>query len=308
MLSDDRFVQESLITNLFYLRTIREFCINIQSSFFKNNESYINQAEEYAIECGKLAEKYLSIANSNINEFALNSQILVTDYTLDSEYLTEKLFGVSINTEFTKKELALIPGANPDPSEEMINQLEEWNLQASSLVSAFIEFCTKIVTAQVTNELFSYSYPSLIFYMIEECSLYYRKLDQLIQKLDTNPTTVLDLEFWFNQSMRQQALFIRGLVDPSYEDVYRLAASFTVEYNQLLSDYQTTALTPENQQMLTDRSIELVQRFQTFIKELITNVLNAKLYFIVEPIFLDNMLTEANYFLYQLRLNESLNP
>ena len=67
MLSDDRFVQESLITNLFYLRTIREFCINIQSSFFKNNESYINQAEEYAIECGKIAEKYLSISNFNIN-------------------------------------------------------------------------------------------------------------------------------------------------------------------------------------------------------------------------------------------------
>ncbi len=307
MLSDERFVQESLITNLFYLRTIEEFCINIGSSFFKNNEDYINQADAYKRECEKLGEKYLSIADGNINEFALNSQILVTDYTLDSEYLTEKLFGIDINTELTKRQLALTPGVDANPKEEMVNQLEEWNLQASSLVSAFIQFCSDIVTKQALGELFSYSYPSIIFYMIEECSLYYRKLDQLINRLDTNPTTVLDLEFWFNQSMKQQALFIRGLVDPSYEDVYRLAASFVSEYNQLLNDYQTTALTPENQQVLTNRSIELLERFQTFLKEVITNVLSAKLYFIVELIFLDNMLTEANYFMYQLKLNESLN-
>ena len=42
MISDSLLVQQSLINNLFYLRTLREFSINIALSLFENNQEYIN--------------------------------------------------------------------------------------------------------------------------------------------------------------------------------------------------------------------------------------------------------------------------
>ena len=78
------------------------------------------------------------------------------------------------------------------------------------------------------------------------------------------------------------------------------SVSFANEFGLLADEYRRSVASPEVQNSLKRRSIETVTRFISFISEVISDVLNAKAYFIVETTFLDNILTTANYFKYAL--------
>lgn len=54
-----------------------------------------------------------------------------------------------------------------------------------------------------------------------------------------------------------------------------------------------------------EESMAVLNRFDSFVETLIKDLLSAKIYFIVEPIFLDNMYTEIHYFQYILRNNQA---
>ena len=58
---------------------------------------------------------------------------------------------------------------------------------------------------------------------------------------------------------------------------------------------------PEKEKLLNDETIDYMTNFISFLSKLIERILNKQLYFIVEPLFFDNLLTEANYFLYLLK-------
>ena len=45
MLSDSKFIENSLISNLYYLRTLREFCARVQLSLPSNYKEYIAEFE-----------------------------------------------------------------------------------------------------------------------------------------------------------------------------------------------------------------------------------------------------------------------
>ena len=60
-------------------------------------------------------------------------------------------------------------------------------------------------------------------------------------------------------------------------------------------------ITPDSQLKLNQSTIQYVEDFIKFLRVIINGILNNKYYFIVDPIFFDNMLTEAYYFLYLLK-------
>ena len=68
-----------------------------------------------------------------------------------------------------------------------------------------------------------------------------------------------------------------------------------------MKKYQDTSITPDTLKVLNEEGINLVESFIAFLSKIIDGVLNQNYYFIVEPIFLDNLLTEAYYFLYLLK-------
>ncbi len=137
MLSDSKFIENSLISNLYYLRTLREFCARVQLSLPSNYKEYIDIAGKLAKQCEELGSKIMKYANRNIPSVALNSDIFVTPYTLRLEELTNKLFAYDINTDITKQELALEPEI-PKPNPELIQALEEINQEALNIANEFI--------------------------------------------------------------------------------------------------------------------------------------------------------------------------
>lgn len=304
MLSEVNFVQESIAINLYYLRTLREFCLNIQTSLVPFEKGYISKAESIALSCERLGNDITSFASGMVSKEALDYQIYVTQYTLECEKLTEKLFNIDIDTGITEKELQLKSGEPKTVSKEMVDSMKRINAEAFSLADEFSKLCTEIVDKMEINELFSYSYIALTRFMIYETELFKSGLERLIQQFQIDPSSAANYEFYFNNSMRSIAIFIEKLVDPINEDIFDKAKWFENSFNEAEEAYKTTPLTPDNQKVLTEKETLLVKEFHNFMEECIKKLLAREVYFIIEPIFWDNMYTQINFFQYILNYNK----
>lgn len=304
MLSEVNFVQESIAINLYYLRTLREFCLNIQTSLVPFKKGYISKAESIALSCERLGNDITSFASGMVSKEALDYQIYVTQYTLECEKLTEKLFNIDIDTGITEKELQLKSGEPKTVSKEMVDSMKRINAEAFSLADEFSKLCTEIVDKMEINELFSYSYIALTRFMIYETELFKSGLERLIQQFQIDPSSAANYEFYFNNSMRSIAIFIEKLVDPINEDIFDKAKWFENSFNEAEETYKTTPLTPDNQKALTEKETLLVKEFHNFMEECIKKLLAREAYFIIEPIFWDNMYTQINFFQYILNYNK----
>lgn len=302
MLSDSKFIENSLISNLYYLRTLREFCTRVQLSLPSNYKEYIDIAGKLAKQCEELGSKIMKYANGNIPSVALNSDIFVTPYTLRLEELTNKLFAYDINTDITKQELALEPGI-PKPNPELIQALEEINQEALNIANEFINFSSELSNNVSNQNAFCFYYNSLNTNTVYEMNVYISILERLINKDNLDPLYVIDYEYGFNKLMAGIATYIRGECDPIYADVVNQANNFVNEYNNLVFEYENIILSPENQKNMTDNSIELSKRFKLFVEDCLNKLLKKELYFFSPPITKDNALTDINFFIYNLEEN-----
>jgi len=304
MISDNVFVQQSLINNLFYLRTLKEYALNIELSFFGNNQELIDTARDFRNNYEKLLERAINLAENVIDPVLLDYQIFVTNYTLDTEELTEKLFGVDINTSLTEKQLAQKSNGNKNVNQETIDSVMQLNKDAFTITENFLDFIKYNLEQIERQELFSYSYPTFYRYMITETALFISELARLISKSGVEPTYITGFKISELQSMKRQAQFIKGLADPEQVGVINQANQFVNDFNDLIENFQNVKLSPEVQKVLNEQSLEIVERFRAFVSTIIERVLASELYFIVEPIFFDNLLTDINYFIYLLKGSE----
>lgn len=306
MLSDSLFIQQSLINNVFYLRTIREFCLNIQLSFYQNNQTYIEVAEGFGKRYNELRKKVIKLANNKLPKAIIESESFVTKYTLDTEKLTEKLFEVNLDTNLTEQEKMMIPASEEEitPTKEELDMVSALNKDAIELTKNFIEFCIDLVKDMKNNTLFSSSYPLIYSYMIEEASLYANDLTRIQERTNADPTFVVNYEYWFSNSMKDASEFIMGLSNPEQTSIITNANNYRKIFTEQMKHYQEASISPETQKLLNEESIESVQNFISFLSKIIDGILKNELYFIVEPIFFDNLLTEAYYFLYLLKGTE----
>lgn len=304
MLNKINFVQESIDINLYYLRTLREFCLNIQESLPPKDITYRNEAENIALSCESIGEELVKYADGRISQMAIDLQIYVTNYTLECEKLTEKLFGTNINTSITEKELSLNAGNIDSVSIELEQAIENINNESLNLTNRFIELSKIIYNKMIKNDIFSYSYPTMFQYMIYDAELFKAQLERLIRRNPLDPTYAINSEFYFNNSMKTICTFINKLIDQNNEELMKEAKNFFNLFEIAGKKYTNTILSPENQIILTNEEINLVEQFRKFLEECIKKTLAAEAYFIIEPIFLDNMYTQANYFLYILYKNQ----
>ena len=303
MLSDNEFIENSLISNLYYLRTLREFCARVELSLPSFYTDYINKANDLAKRCENLGTLIVNnYANNNIPSVALNSSIFVTKYTITLEELTNKLFNYNMNTSITKNELNLKPGI-PTSTKNLIEGLERGNNEALESANEFISFSEELSTNINNQDCFCFYYNSLNTNTVYEMNVYTLVLERLINRNNLDPLYVVDYEYGFNKLMSSIATYIRGECDPFYPDIVKEANDFYLEYSNLINEYENTTITPENQGNMTNNSIELAKRFKIFIETCIEKLIRKEIYFTTPPITKDNALTDVNYFIYNLEQN-----
>lgn len=301
MINDTLFIQQSLTNNLFYLRTLRDFSFNIELSFFENNQELIDAARDFGKRAEELLERTITLANQKLFQDILDSQIFITDYTLDSELLTEKLFNVDINTNLIEQESNLTGNNQYLANTQDVEEVQSLNTSSLDLVSEFIEFLEYILNTMKQNNLFSYSYPTFYEYMLLDMNLFKSELERLIEKNGVGPTYIFGLQVGEVESMKRQTQFIQGLSDPNQTGIITQARNFEEEFNNLLAQYRVSNLSPDAQKVLNEKALDVTERFQSFLSTIIERLLAEKLYFITPPIFLNNLLTDINYFIYLLK-------
>jgi len=298
MLDNTAYARNTIESGLFYLRTLREFCTAIELSFLSNNQNYIDTAKDFGKRYEQLGE--IAIRYGKISKLAYDSQIFVTDYTLETELLTEKLFDIDLNTDLTVEEKKVEVGEATEPTMEVLEQLDLLNSNALTLTRNFVEFLKQIYNEIDNNDLFAYLYLDLINYMKNEANLYIRILERTINKESVDPLFVTDYIYRYQLVMRDTAMFLRGLVDPRNSDVFDTFQLFVNTFQKLSSEYKDATISPDVQKQLNTRTSKAVDEYRGFLSTVIQRVLNSEVQFLINPTFLDNVYTEANYFSYLL--------
>ena len=300
MLTEEEFYKESIDANLYYLRTLRDFCINIELSFYGDNP-YKKRAYILARESQDLGREIVTLTNGKVPSKGLNYQIFYTEYTLPIERLTEKLFKLNLGTDITEMQLKLTPTDTFEVNNELITTLTSFNDRATSIANEFINLAREIRDEMTSNNLFSYSYPTMYNFMIITIELYIGELNRLKERIRKDPIIALDTEYGYNITAYEITSFLRGLIDPNATSYIETLNNILNEtYPKLLEDYNNLPLSPENQQNLTERSITIIRRIRLLIRDMLKDLLDAKLYFIIEPLAIDNFYRNINYFLYAL--------
>lgn len=303
MLTEEQFYEESLNANLYYLRILRDFCINIQLSFYNNNE-YKEKIESLAKKSQDLGRKIITYTEGVVPLKGYNYEIYYTKYTLPTEKLTEKLFSLDLATDITENQLQLLPKEDLEVDEEKITAMEIINQEALEISKEFIKVIGEILKELVSNNLFSYSYPALCKFMIETITLYIKELNRLQEKIKQDPIIALDTEYEYNITSYEIVSFLRGLINPSATKyIERLNTILNDEYPKLLKDYNNLPLSPENQKLLIERSVEIIRDIRLLISNMLEDLLNSKLYFIIEALAIDTFYRNINYFLYILNID-----
>ena len=269
MLTEEEFYKESIDANLYYLRTLRDFCINIELSFYGNN-SYKERAESLARRSQDLGREIITLTNGKVPSKGLNYQIFYTEYTLPIERLTEKLFNLNLGTDITEKQLNLNPTDEFEVNDELIESMASINARALSIANSFIELAREIRSEMTSNNLFSYSYPTMYNFMIITIELYIGELNRLKEMIRKDPIIALDTEYGYNITAYEITSFLRGVIDPDETSYIEVLNNILNEiYPELLEDYNTLPLSPENQQNLNERSIAVIRRIRLLIMDML---------------------------------------
>ncbi|MBQ8892403.1 MAG: DUF2935 domain-containing protein [Bacilli bacterium] len=300
MLTDKDFFLQSLVSNLYYLWTLREYSARIEVSLPPIYKDLINKSNELARRAEVLNKRVAEFAYNGLPQNVVESGIVITPYTLELELLTEKLFGIDIDTTITEKEKQIIVG-DVNPTAAQIKEMENINDEALILVNDFIEYANDLYEKIENQEVFAFYYNTINLYLIEEAKLYVSSLNRLKEKATINPSYVIDNQYFGTMGMQAIATFIRGEIDPYFKDVFDEANNFVIEYRNILEEYENMVMTPTNQKNMTINSLELAERLKSFVERCIERLLKKEIYFISAPITKDNELTAINFFIFNLK-------
>ena len=305
MLSEREFFIQSLRNHLYYLRTIRGFCITIELSFYKNNLKYIEICQDFANKCDELGSEAISYTGGVVSKEALDNNIYVTEFTLPCEKLTEKLFGINIDTAFTEEELKLQAGINENINKDIINKIKSLNKKALIFAKNFSTFCVEIRDKLDKNDLFSFSYSDFFSYIFDEINTYISDLERIIRMEGYSPIYAIGYEYNFSVTLEKTARFIRDWVDVKSTDVFDMASYYVNSFNEIISEYLKASISPDVGEELSNKTRVILNDYQDFLRKILRRLINKELYFITPPVSLDNIYTSINFYLFNLNIEES---
>lgn len=303
MLSRSEYIRQSLETHLFFGRIMKEHAFFLQVGFTPRDEKFISRGDELRIAFGNFLEDCIELANGVISREAIASGEIVTQYTLEAEKMTEFYTGVSLNTKLTLAEKGLRAGNEFNPYLE--KKVYALNRRALSLLDNIIHFKTTILNEVLCCKMFTLNYPLLIEHILREAKLY-RRLIQRLQARDfiNIQREAFEQEAFWNQIMAEHAKFIRGLLDPSEEELFNTADCFGHEFDKLTCEAKEAMdrTTATDFSQVTKDSLRATKNIRDFKAQGTDGLLECKIKSIILPLLADHTLREANHYLKLLKI------
>lgn len=294
MINQEQYVIWSLELHIFFGRIMKEHSFFLEAGFTPANPNFSKVADQYKEQFEIVLNNAVILGNGVISPDVVNSGEIVTDYTLRSEQMTENFTGIDINKSITRLEREFQGSMNPMISPSLVAQVKKLNTQTIPLLEGLIDFKTQVLNNVLSCKMFTVNYPLLIEHILREAKMYLSHICSLEngESIDDN---IKDIELFWDQIMLEHALFIRGLLDPTENDLINTSNDFAQDYADLLqSARNATDMTIEG---ITDATLAQTMKYRDFKAAGTEGIAECKIRSIILPLLGDHVLREANHFI-----------
>jgi hypothetical protein len=303
MLSNTEFVRQSLELHLFFTRIMKEHSFFLEIGFTSKDSNLSHQADLFRIEFDKLLAEVISLSNGNVSTSVLQSGEVITPFTLKAETVTEFYTGIKIATNLTESESQLMGDVYKTENPIIVKRVTDINEKALNLIRELAQFKSMVLNKVLSCELFTNNYPLLIDHILREAKFYY----QLVQRLQNREEVDLKKEayeqetFW-NRIMAEHAKFIRGLLDPTENELIITANNFGTEFDKLTAEAKAAMDRSMPISNISEESFKATVRIRDFKVAGTSGILDCKIRSIIIPLLGDHTLREANHYLRLLKI------
>ncbi len=303
MLSSTDFVRQSLETHLFFGRIMKEHSFFLQIAFTPRDAGFIQRADDFRMQFDALLAEAVSLANGVVSPDMLKSEEAVTPYTLQAERVSSFYTGVRIPMELTQAETGLMGGNLRQVNPMLEQRVYSLNQRVIDLTAALIQFKASILSNVLSCRMFTLNYPLLIDHIMREARLYMRTIQRLQTREELNvEKEALEQEAFWNRIMAEHAKFIRGLLDPTEEELIQAADNFGKEFDQLTAEAVRAMDRTIPAAQVTQDSLEATTEIRNFKAQGTQGLIQCKIQSIIIPLLGDHTLREANHFLRLLNM------
>lgn len=301
MTSSD-YIKQSLALHLFFARIMKEHSFFLEAGFTPKDQHLIEQADAFRRAFDRLLTDVVSMSNGVVNQDVLTSGEVITPYTLHAEQATAFFSGVALQTSITQAEAGLVGGGviNNPTLEQHVHTLND---NAIKLVTGLIQLKTGILTDVLSCKLFTFNYPLLIDHILREAKLYLSTLQKLQSRTDVSlEQEAFEQESFWNRIMAEHSKFIRGLLDPTENDLIISANQFGNQFDQLTTEaIQAQARTIPLSKVTAD-SLSATNDIRDFNAAGVQGILYCQIKSIIIPLLADHVLRESNHYLRLLHM------
>lgn len=299
------FVRHSLELHLFFARIMKEHSFFLEVGFTPKDANFTQRADEFRREFDRLLGEVVSLSNGVVSPSVLQSGEVITQFTLQAETASSYFTGVQIPTGLTQAEAGLMGGGLMAVNPMLEQRVSLINQRAMGLISALIQFKATILSNVLSCKMFTVSYPLLIDHIMREARFYL----QMVQRLQNRETIniereALEQESFWNRIMAEHSKFIRGLLDPTEDDLINTANDFGNEFDQLTAEVMTAMDKNMPIDKVTDDSLKATTAIRDFKAQATQGLIECKIKSIIIPLLGDHTLREASHYLRLLKIFE----
>lgn len=307
MISSNNFIKQSLGLHLFFARIMKEHSFFLEAGFTPRDASFTQEADAFRREFDGILGEAISLSNGVVNPGVLESGEVITPFTLEAEMATTYFTGVQIPTQLTQAEAALEGGGIITANPRLEQHVYDLNQRAIDATAALIQFKTDILSNVLSCKMFTFNYPLLILHITREAELYLQQLRRLQNDEEMYlERDAYDLEFFWNRQMAEHAKFIRGLLDPTEDNLINQANNFGHEFDQLTAEAMAAMEATAPLSQVTDESLKATCDLRNFKAQGTQGILECKVKSIIIPLLGDHVLREANHYLRLLKMFEKI--
>ena len=296
----ENYVALSLETHLFFARIMKEHSLFLEAGFPCADAAWIQRADLFREQFEDLLRDVVRISNGRVNKMILDSDELVTEFTIPAERRTQQLSGVPIDSSISEAQQNLRPRFRAGDFMEVNEIVVEINRRALHLLDGLIDFKENIHEEVSRGRLFNANYPLLIQHIIREARLYRTTVQELLENKELSYRNLKKTEEFWNQIMMEHALFIRGLLDPCEEELIVTADQFAKDYKELCERARKQDCRAMG---LTEETLEKTMEYRDFKAAGTSGILECKIDSIIMPLLADHVLREANHYIRLLNMD-----
>ncbi len=297
------FVRQSLELHLFFGRIMKEHSFFLELGFTPRDSNYTQQADAFRTEFDQLLWEVVFVSNGVVSPEVLNSGEVFTQYTLDAERASSFYTGIDIPTEITEAETGLMGTASSPVNTMLEERVYYINQRYIYWVSELIRFKSDILSNVLSCKMFTVNYPLLIDHILREARLYLQMIQRLQNGNGLNlEEDALEQEVFWNRIMAEHSKFIRGLLDPTEDELIVTANNFGNEFDQLTAEAIAAMDRSASSRQVTEESLTATEAIRDFKAQGTQGLIECKVKSIIIPLLGDHTLREANHFLRLLKM------